>query len=245
MVTKAALGAVGVVVIAVLGGGFLLGTLMDDSSAGPGEGTATPTETAAPTPTAAGTATAVAPTATPTAGDQGTQTPTLARRFKVAAVEDNVTQLVNRERGNESLEPLGTDGVIADRLGAMAGEHSVAMADAGRVSPTIDGVTQSERYQEYDVYENCKYSDGVNVYTPERPEKFVALASNAVGDYEDVEGERVYVSDERTAARMLVEKMLADPDMRAALVNEHVSRAGVGAEITRNNEVYVTVALCS
>jgi len=245
MVNKAALGVIGVIVVTTLGGGLVLGTLMDDNPGGDDESGAE-----GPGDDGTGTPSTAAPTAEPATGtaaddDGRTQTPIHPGAFGSAAVAENVTETINQARSEENLSPLAFDGEVARGLHELAESHSNDMADVGYVSRTVAGTNVTERYRDNGVFETCKYSDGVNVYDPANTDDYAVLADGTIGDHYRSGDNETFVANESQAARLIVTDVLEDDELRGRLLNEHFERAGVGVAITRTNRVYVTVALCS
>lgn len=251
MVNKAALGVIGVIVIVTVGGGLVLGTMLDgggdDNEGGAEEPTAD--ETATPTPNDAG-GSVDESTAGP-ADDR--RTPMVPRRFESGAIEENVTRLINEERDNETvqtaegenvtLEPFTTEGSTVERLHTIAYEHSTGMADAGRTGHAVADTNVSQRYQRTDLVQTCKYSDGISVYPPD--DRFEVVNAGTIGNYDWGGEEEPYVENESMAARLIVEDIFDDWGNERRLHNPHFERMGVGAEITEENVVYVTANLCS
>lgn len=241
MVNKAALGVVGVIVVATLGGSLVLGTLLDPGDErGPGG----PTDGETPTPTESESATESS-TGTLTEGE-GDHTPILPRRFSSEAIEDNVTRLINEARANESRSTLETEGSTSADLRTMARDHSVDMADAGYDAHVVAGTNVSQRYRNHGLYERCQYSDSVNVISPGYQDYFEVVGSGTIGEYDrNSSGNSTFVDDESRAATIVVAEMLADSEVRERLTNQYFERTGVGVEITRENEFFVAVNLCS
>lgn len=253
MVNKAALGVIGVIVIVTVGGGLVLGTMLDgggDDNEGGAEGP-TADETATPTPNDAG---GSVNESTPEPVDDR-RTPMLPRRFSAEAIEENVTRYLNRARTNETapraedenetLEPIRTDGPTATTLKEMARVHSRSMADAGQTGHAVGATNTSERYLEYDVAESCKYTvNGTQVYHPADHDKFEVLDAGTIGNFDLGGDEEPYVENESFAAKLIVEDMLDDWSKQRRLFSEHIEFMGVGAEIAGENTVYTTVNLC-
>jgi len=224
---------------------------------GAGTPTQTGTVTAAPTtatgvPTPTGTPeSTVSPTATPTA----TRTPMLVRRFEVAKIESNVRRLVNEWREERGLSEFALpEGRLVVDLNAMARSHSVAMANAGEITHTIDNSSSADRYHEFDLYWNCRFKRANHAYivSPDR-NRLEVLAHTYAGrayatgngtDTETGNGEIDYNANETAVARDIVETWTSDPDFRERLSYPNATRLGIGIETTRDNEVYVTGNLC-
>jgi len=213
--------------------------------------TAAPTTpTSVPTPTGTPKSTA-SPTATPTA----TRTPMLIRRFEVAKIESHIRRLVNEWREEQGLSEFALpEGRLVADLNAMARSHSVAMADAGEITHTLDNSSSADRYHEFDLYWNCRFKRANHAYmvTPDRNRLEVlahtyAGRAYATGNGTDTgtgSGEIDYNANETAVARDIVETWTSDPDFRERLSYPNATRLGVGIETTRDNEVYVTGNLC-
>jgi len=246
MVNKAALGVIAVIVVAVLGGGFLLGTVMDDSDTPPAnESDGTNDDGPATTATATNATGNRTATSTSTEADDGTRTPTLARRFNSSALADNVTREVNDIRGAANVDAVTTEGRTANTLHRMADDHSRDMADAGRVAQDVGGDNVSERYRANEVFETCKYSDDINVFWPGGNKRFVVAGQGTIGDFTYDNGTQIYVENESHAARLIVEEFRRNQDDVEAMENRYFHRVGVDAEITRSNEVFVSMFFCN
>lgn len=255
MVNTSALAVIAIILVAILGGGYVLGAMMDSSPEDPGSDTDTPVEdtpadetptAAEPSPTATPTAAdGGTPTATATPTETGTRTPMLPRRFNTTEIGNEIVELINERRAEDGLDPLSTDGRTETDLSRVASEHSVAIADAGTVARNVSGVDVGDRYRRAELFDTCKYTDGETVWHPENNEDYVALDREPIGVFVDRDGERVFVDSERQAAEMLVEDMLNNNDVDRGLVNQRLSKTGVGVEITRANEVYAAVYLCN
>ncbi len=267
--------AVAVVFLVGAGAGFgLAGSVGDaaDDDADPGLATATPTATTSPvptttpdpptatvtpspavTPTPSATATLTptsAPTptaaATPSPTVAATRTPMLVRRFDVAEIESAIRRLVNEWRAEQRLPTITVEEtrLVAD-LNAMARDHSVAMADAGKTIHTIDSRSSADRYHEYDLYWNCRFHRNNHSYTVTPDDnKLEVLAKTYAGrTYTGVNGTD-YNDNETAVARDIVDAWTNRQPFRQRLSYRNVSRLGVGIETTRKNEVYVTGNLC-
>jgi len=171
----------------------------------------------------------------------------LVRRFEVAEIESEIRRLVDEWREEQGLSPFALpEGRLVGDLNAMARSHSVAMADAGEVTHTIDNRTSADRYHEFDLYWNCRFKRDNHDYTvtPDR-NRLEVLAQTYVGRTYTTENGRVdYNEDETAVARDVVETWTSNPTFRDRLSYRNVTRIGVGVETTGDNEVYVTGNLC-
>lgn len=247
MVNKAALGVIGVIVVATLGVGLLVGTVMDDGPTDDGPTDDNDDDNGAAEPTATATANQTNGTVTPnaTATAAGTRTAMLPRRFESAAIAENVTRLINEERAAQGVGALEFDGETADTLEEMATDHSLDMANTGVVGHNVTGSNVSQRYRSYELFETCKYTDGPNVYRPDNIDLFETIGTGQVGQFYDTGEGDVFVENETQAAQVIVDGWLADSEQRERLLNDNFERVGVGIEVTRNNTAYATVNLCS
>ncbi|MFB6150869.1 MAG: CAP domain-containing protein [Haloarculaceae archaeon] len=205
--------------------------------------TAAPTVAPTPTPTLTPTPTA---TATATATPVPTRTPMLIRRFDVAKIERELRRLINEWRSERGLDRFeGPDGRIVDQLEEMAYDHSVAMADLGETVHTIDNQTSAERFREYDLYRRCMFRKANASYlvTAEHNRLELVARTYAGRAVETKNGTR-YNANETAVARAIFEDWTRPEPFRQRLAYVNATRIGIGIELTRNNEVYVTGAVC-
>ncbi|WP_436907389.1 CAP domain-containing protein [Halosimplex marinum] len=212
-------------------------------------GTATAAATPTPTPTATPTAyptltPTVTPTATPTATPALTEIP--AEAFDEREIERLVGEYVNDRRASEGLDPLDNEGKGVDRLTEMAREHSVQMANVGEAIHRIDGVTSAERYRDHELYDRCRWSspDGNTLRTAD-DNALEAVGRTVAGDPDHrVNGSRQFNGNESAVARAIVESWWETDTYRPRLTYPNADEIGVGVEITRRNDVFVTANVC-
>jgi hypothetical protein len=253
------LGAIVLLGVAVVGGGvyFLLGVGGDAGTGTPTAVDATPLDLT-PTPTAqASTPTAQAPTPTGTQTAVGSPTATevartniLPRRFDRRHIEVLVVEEINERRRAEGLEPLTGNGTVAKRIRTMARNHSVNMADEGKVRHRLNGTTSTARYRNYDLSRACRWdaANGDYIIAPDRNGyEANKSALEAVGrTYAGREyGDGQFNEDERAVAETVVDAFFSNYRFEQRLMLQRATHAGVGAEITQSGEVYVTVDLCN
>ncbi|PSQ24208.1 hypothetical protein BRD04_01745 [Halobacteriales archaeon QS_9_67_17] len=219
MVNKVALG----LLLAVVGGGIAAGTYIGfqyagsaDRTIGPaGAGTTTATPTATPTP---------APTPTPTA------TPMSSQSIDRAAVETAVADRINAERRSRGQSEL----YRLDALREMARFHSENMATQGYPSHAAEGYNTAERYERFDLADRCRFPDDTGTGTRE---------DDAIEVYERVTaGPDGTTADELAAT--IVSEWFDDSESETILTYENANQLGVGAAVTDEGRVYVTVDLC-
>jgi uncharacterized protein YkwD len=215
--------------------------------------TATPTPTPTPTPTAAPTPTPTAaptptptptPTATPTATPEPTPTPIPSRRFNATEIGLEVERLVNERRADAGENEFQTSGTLADSVRAMAANHSIAMADAGEVAHTIEGTTTSDRYQDNNLYNTCGWTAEAGFFKDPEQRYAETIGQTVAGQTHMDDGEQKFHGNETAVAREIVEDWWADDTAREKLLQGNPTRIGVGVEIVRGGEVYVTANIC-
>ena len=253
MVNKAFLSLAAVVLFAVFGTGVFVGMqvggLGDEApgqatESGPqATGTATPadapeTDTPAPEPTAT---TAPSEDDPDTSGERESVPP---REFNERNIRTTVVDRVNDAREDEGLERLSTTGSTAETLREMAGSHSDAMADAGLVRHTIDGVSSADRYRQYNLYDTCQFQVESYIENAENDDLEVVGRTYA-GQYYPDNGTQAFNANDTAVATALTEDWLSTPVFRDRLLIPNAGRIGVDVTITRNGAVYATVNVCS
>lgn len=254
MANKTALGVLAVIVLVSMGVGILVGMQLGGSGgtvAGPGQGsaqnpggsgggggTATPVPTNVPTPNGT--------TTTNGSGDE--QTTVAARRFSRTEIEREVQRLVNRERRDNDLRRLQTDGNTVDELTRMARGHSHSMADAGRVGHRVNGSSSADRYRANGLYASCQFesTEGNYIVKADQPEAnaLEVLGKTVAGRPYEVYGEPEFNSNESEVAEALADQMLNTPAFRNRLLYENADYIGVGVEVTDGGTVYATGDVC-
>jgi len=131
MVNKTAIGILGVVVVASLGVGVLIGMQLGGGtgspvSTSPADGGRTATPASDQTDDGGGDG-----TATPSESTNERQTTIPARQFDEEEIANHVAEFVNEERETQNRTRLATGDATATRVSRMASNHSVAMADHG------------------------------------------------------------------------------------------------------------------
>lgn len=263
MVNKAALSVLGVIVLVSMGVGILIGmqlggpsnTQTGGNSSGGGGVTPIPTDSPAAT-TGNGTPTPL-PTATspggiPTDGSTTTterppqqRTTMLPRRFNEREIEQLIADQINAERQSSGKDTLATDGNLAERIRVMSRNHSVQMADAGRVSHLIDGVTSKDRYQRASLYDTCKFlSNSGNYIIDAEGNNFETVAMVKAGRQYERNGETRYHDEEADVADAIVEEWFSNQFLKPRLMYDNAETMAVGIEITQNGEVYATTNVC-
>jgi uncharacterized protein YkwD len=211
---------------------------------GTGTGTATASATPTPTPTAYPTLTPTATsTPTPTATPALTAIP--AEAFDEREIERLVGEYVNDRRASEGLDPLDNEGKGVDRLTEMARGHSVQMANVGEAIHRIDGVTSAERYRDHELYDRCRWSspDGNTLRTAD-DNGLEAVGRTIAGEPYESNGSRQFNGNESAVARAIVESWWETKTYPPRLTYPNADEIGVGVEITRRNDVFVTANVC-
>ena len=243
---------VGVLVVGGAGYFFFAGLGNADTGGTPTAVDETPLDPS-PTPTAAPTATptpTAAPTATPTPTATTPQrTVVLPDEFDERRVEVLIVEEINERRTAEGLDPLLGNGTVPERLREMVREHSVTMADAGRVNHVIDGNASADRYRDNDLYRLCRWkADGREAIIAADNNGYAANESalEAVGHtYAGREyDEGQFNGDEQAVAAAIVEDWYRDYRFERRLMLPNATMVGVGVTITQSGEVYATADLC-
>lgn len=264
-------GAVVLVVVAVLVGAAL--SQPNSPTAGGGSTPGTHDATALPTlkPTASGTAAATAagnataspatstltpfPTLTPTSTPTATPTPTptatpvltrvSADSFDEAEIERLVGEYINDRRAAADRQRLAVEGTGVDRLTEMARGHSVDMADVGKAIHRIDGDASVDRYREHELYDRCKWAaPDANTLVTADDNALEAVGRTVAGRPYREGGEREFNGDESAVAHAIVDSWWNTTTYRPRLARPKADEVGVGVEITRRGDVFVTADLC-
>lgn len=251
MVNKAIVGVIGIVLIATLGVGALVGLQGGDA---PADDTTTNANSndgngQDPTPdsneTASNETTANA-TATPVEEEH---TPIPGREFTEKRIADNLTERLNAWRVAEGEDELRADGSTADRLRAMAMDHSVAMADEGELTHVIDNQTSGDRYEENNLYDACMYRPPDKeraIYQPDHPKnnQFEVIVGTVAGDTYETDNGTAFNEDEEAVAGALMDEIRQHNESSDRLLAPGLTKVGVGVEVTRDGAVYSTVNVC-
>ena len=257
MVNKAVVGVIGVILIATLGVGALVGlqgggdtpaeagTPTDNGGNGGATGNTT-NGTAAPNGTMTNGSTATA-TATPAPDEYETS---LSRsEFTAREIEQNITRQINEWRAAEGLDRLTTGpGSTKETLHRMAKEHSNAMAAEGVVAHTIGNDTTRKRYERHEVYTTCSFKrPGED--TIARPGAPDVQVFEWIGGHETTptfsqeEGIRFH-ENESAVAGQIVDRWRDNESLQYGLLSSNYRKTGVGVNVTRDGTVYATIHLC-
>ena len=245
MVNKTAVGLLGVVIVASLGVGVLIGM-----QRGGGADTATTTvpssgdQTGTPTPSQSGTSSS-STTETP-AGESTEQRTTIpARQFDEGEIASHVAEFVNQERQNRDLQRLETGDATSTTVAAMARNHSVGMADAGNVTHEVEGVDTAGRYRQNELFERCKFKSPEGSYIRQPDEEFELIGMSYAGTPYQDDGEEQFNGDERAVARAIVDDWMQSSEYSERLLVKGPTRMGVGVEVTDGGKVYATMDVCA
>lgn len=246
MVNKTAIGILGVVVVASLGVGVLIG--MQLGGGADGSAVTNPTTADEPETPVNGATNGDDETPATEAPDEGQteqRTPIPARQFDEAEIASHVAQFVNEERERQNRTELGTGDRTATRVSRMAGNHSVAMANAGRVAHEVDGDDTASRYTRNGLFERCKFKSAEGSYISQPDEEFELLGTTYAGQAYDDNGSEQFNGDERSVARAIVDDWNESSTDSERLAVEGPTRMGVGVEVTNEGQAFATVAVCA
>lgn len=228
--TPTAVEATALPTLAPTAGGTDTGTRTDQG----GEPTPTPTPYPTLTPTA---------TATPTATPALTDVP--PENFDEREIERLVGEYINERRVamNRSRLTTGEEGVAP--VVEMARAHSSDMADVGEAIHRIDGQSSADRYRANELYDRCRWStpDGTTLVTAD-DNALEAVGHTVAGEPYRSDGQRQFNGDEEAVAKTVVDNWLATDTYRPRLLRPNAEAVGVGVEITRRGDVYVTANFC-
>lgn len=245
MVNKTAVGLLGVVVVASLGVGILIG--MQLGASGDAATNVSPSTTGA-TETPAGDepdSTSSTGTATPAENPTEQRTAIPARQFDEREIAVHVAAFVNQERVNRDRSELTTDDATATRVSAMAANHSVAMADAGSVSHDADGTSTTGRYKNHELFERCKFKSPEGSYIRQPDEKFELIGMTHAGSHYQDDGKERFNGDEEAVARAIVDDWTESSTYSERLLVKGPTRMGVGIEVTDGGKVFATLDVCA
>lgn len=237
MANKFTLMAVIIIATTAMGVGAFVGSQLPDDA--DNVTTETPTPTPVPSPTG-GSATTATETGTPTVTPTATPRPTVSpESFDAATIETEVLAAVNAERRDRGLEPLSAD----SRLDPMARFHSDNMAGQGYVSHAAASYTTSDRYEKYDQSGRCRVPNdakgGIVI-----KENLEAIDLAIAGRPYESDNETRIDRNESAVARAVVDDWFDDEDDVETLTLENADFAGVGANVSDDGRVFVTVDLC-
>ncbi|MFC6835987.1 CAP domain-containing protein [Halomarina ordinaria] len=224
MVNKVLLGVLGgIVLLSVAVGGFLGWQLSADT---PVEGAEEADDVEEVTPADDGET---------NASDDGDRNETAASfnasEVDTVAIEDGIVAAVNAGRAESDRDPLSE----YDALTEMARFHSAGMADQGYPSHAAAGYDTVERYEEFDLYDQCRVPDDTRsgVREGRELETITRVTLNTTE-----------APDEREVAKTVATQWAADEEARTKLTYRYASRLGVGVEVTDSGYVYATLDLC-
>jgi hypothetical protein len=245
MVNKTAIGILGVVVVASLGVGVLIGMQLGGGTGSPvstspadGGGTATPASDQTDDGGGDG-------TATPSESTNERQTTIPARQFDEEEIANHVADFVNEERETQNRTRLATGDATATRVSRMASNHSVAMADHGSAAHKVDGVSTTNRYRNHDLYERCKFKSPEGSYIATPDEKFELVGTTYAGTHYQADGGERFNGDERAVARAIVDDWNESATYGERLLTRGPTRMGIGVEVTSTGKAYATVDVCA
>lgn len=248
MVNKALLSLAAVVLFVVFGTGVFVGMLVGGPT-GDGAGTADTGPQATATPAASDSPA----TATPDAGSDSTATPpgdtdaerdtVPPREFNEANISAAIVENVNAAREDQGLRALSSTGTTAENVRQMAAGHSDAMADAGLVRHTIDGVTSRDRYKRSDLYNTCQFQVASYIEDADNNGLEVIGRTYAGQEYPDG-GTQAFNENETAVANALTDDWLSTPLFRDRLLLANADDIGVGVTLTSTGAVYATANLC-
>lgn len=244
MVNKVALGILAVIVLTAMAVGGLVGLQLSDDGS-PGEATptpaSTPTSTPTPTPTAGTPGTDAGADGTASAGE-GTPRPTASPpTYDAALIEEEVRAAINTRRDDRGMRRLASD----DPLDRMALNHSRAMARLGYVTHDAEGFTTADRYEAFGLADRCRIPDNSDRGVQSGQGLETVDKKNIGQNYTfGTDNRTVLIGNETQVARATVDTWFADRTQRQKLLLEDAREAGVGAVVTPEGDVYVTVDLC-
>ena len=251
MVNKTAVGLLGVIVVASLGVGILIGMQLGGGAvdagtdASPSQDAVTETPASAEPNSTAATEAPPTETATPAESHAEQRTTVPARQFDESEIADHVATFINQERRNQDRSRLKVGDGTAESVALMAGNHSVAMADAGTVAHEIDGVSTAGRYKRNELFERCKFKSPEGSYISTPDEEFELIGQTVAGRHYRDDGAEQFNGDERAVARALVDAWNESAEYRERLLVPGPTRIGVGIEVTQGGKVYATADVCA
>jgi len=115
------------------------------------------------------------------------------------------------------------------------------MAEAGVARHTIDDVASVDRYDQYSLYDTCKFKIQSYVETADDNELEVIGQTYAGQEYPD-NGTQQFNGNDTAVATTLTDDWLTT--QRGRLFYENAERIGVGVTVTNTGTVYATVNIC-
>jgi uncharacterized protein YkwD len=127
----------------------------------------------------------------------------------------------------------------------MARSHSVQMANAGEATHKIDGEGSAARYRDNELFDRCRWSspDG-NTLVTARGNALEAVGVTKAGQPYYVDEKRYFNGNESAVARDIVDSWWDTDTYGPRLTRPNADELGVGVEITRRGDVYVTADFC-
>jgi hypothetical protein len=163
-----------------------------------------------------------------------------ARRFERREIRTEVKRLINERRTNRDLSALIESGQVADRLDKLGRSHSVAMADEGRVSHTIDGNSSRDRYEAAGLYSSCQFESDPGTYVVDARYNRLEVVGHVVAGRTH---NGRFLENEEEVARAIVSGWFSSSS-QDRLLYQNAKQIGVGIEITQSGDVYATGNLC-
>lgn len=225
MVNKVLVVLLLVVVGGTIAGGTYIGFQFAGSASGPMDAESG-TTTVTPTPTAT-------PTATPSATPTSTPTPVPSvdpASIDAADVEQAIVDQINSARDDRGLDALSRSGELRE----MARFHSDNMAEQQYLSHSAGGFNTEQRYERFDLADQCRFADDTNTGTRE-DESIEVYGRVTVGPNG---------TDATQLADAAVTNWFGDDESETILTYQNANKLGVGVTITESGQVYLTVDLC-
>lgn len=249
MVNKTAVGLLGVVVVASLGVGVLIGMQLGGgaqtaTNATPGSDTTTATPVDGENGSASD-SNSTSETATPADGTTEQQTTIPARQFDEDEVATHIATFVNEERTEAGRIELLTDDATGESVSELSRNHSVNMANAGQVAHDVGNGSTAARYKRFELFERCKFKSPEGSYIRQPDEKFELLGSTHAGVHYQDDGEEQFNADERDVARAIVDDWNESSTYSERMLVEGPEHMGVGVEVTQSGTVYATLDVCA
>jgi len=248
MVNKALLSLAAVVLFAVFGTGVFVGMQVGGlGGGGPAEATATETAQASTPTSSDGTPAATPATPTPEP-EQDAETvdereDIRPREFNQRNISVAIAENINDARAAEGLARLSTTGSTTETVQQMAAGHTDAMADAGLVRHTLDGVTSTDRYKNNGLYDTCKFQVKSYIENADNNDLETVGRTYAGQEYPD-NGTTQFNENDTAVANALTDDWLSTQIFRNRLLVPNADRIGVGVTVTSTGTVYATVNLC-
>ncbi len=173
-------------------------------------------------------------------GDSSTPGPNVVEGYNTTKVETNFIELLNEERSNRSLGKVSRWSTLTE----LGENHSQNMAENSYVGHTQpDGDDIEDRYRERGLLPKCRLPI-------EGTDKYYAGVENAAKAHiatpmrVDWAEDEYRIYNEKELAKFLFEQWMHSPPHRKAMLVSSANQAGLGIEITGDNEVYASLELC-